>query len=134
MFLDTSGLLSLHDRRDAHHVDAARLYAEAAHLTTHNYVLAELVALINARKLPRESGLRYVADLLQHPAVEVLWVDQPFHVAAMQLLAHRLDKTYSLCDAVSFLQMQAAGETEALTTDRHFEQEGFVCLLTGPPR
>ena len=39
------------------------------------------------------------------------------------------DKTYSLCDAVSFLLMRERGITEALTTDRHFEQEGFVRLL-----
>lgn len=34
-----------------------------------------------------------------------------------------------LCDAVSFVLMRMYGETEALTTDHHFEQEGFVRLL-----
>ena len=38
-------------------------------------------------------------------------------------------RTYSLCDAVSFVLMQHYGITEALTTDHHFEQEGFVRLL-----
>jgi predicted nucleic acid-binding protein len=42
---------------------------------------------------------------------------------------HRLDKDYSLCDAVSFLLMRARGLTDALTTDKHFEQEGFRRLL-----
>jgi len=41
----------------------------------------------------------------------------------------RLDKTYSLCDAVSFVLMRQYGYTEALTTDHHFEQEGFHRLL-----
>ena len=49
----------------------------------------------------------------------------------MQLLIDRADKTYSLCDAVSFVLMRQRRMTEALTTDRHFEQEGFVRLL--PP-
>ncbi len=40
-----------------------------------------------------------------------------------------MDKTYSLCDAVSFVLMRLEGITEALTTDHHFEQEGFVRLL-----
>jgi predicted nucleic acid-binding protein len=47
----------------------------------------------------------------------------------MELLANRLDKNYSLCDAVSFVLMQTRGLTEALTTDKHFKQEGFIKLL-----
>ncbi len=50
-------------------------------------------------------------------------------LAANQLLHKRLDKTYSLCDAWSFVLMRERDETEALTTDQHFEQEGFVRLL-----
>jgi predicted nucleic acid-binding protein len=44
-------------------------------------------------------------------------------------LSDRQDKTYSLCDAVSFVLMRQRKMTDALTTDRHFEQEGFVRLL-----
>ena len=58
-----------------------------------------------------------------------LWVDETLHRAAMTLLQARLDKTYSLCDAVSFVLMQHYGITEALTTDHHFEQEELVRLL-----
>ncbi|MCY2953375.1 MAG: PIN domain-containing protein [Planctomycetota bacterium] len=129
MFLDTSGLLSLYDARDAFHANAVQLYRGAHRLITHNYVLAELAALANARNLPREGALRYIADLLDHPVIETLWVDEPLHRAALTLLSRRLDKTYSLCDAVSFLQMEERRIREALTTDRHFEQEGFTRLL-----
>lgn len=47
----------------------------------------------------------------------------------MTLLDHRSDKTYSLCDAVSFVLMHERGILEALTTDKHFVQEGFIRLL-----
>jgi predicted nucleic acid-binding protein len=47
----------------------------------------------------------------------------------MSLLLARQDKTYTLCDAVSFVLMRKRQITEALTTDRHFEQEGFRRLL-----
>ncbi len=61
------------------------------------------------------------------------WVDEQLHREAMQLLIERQDKTYSLCDAVSFVLMRQCGITEALTTDRHFEQESFVKLLQSAP-
>ena len=38
-------------------------------------------------------------------------------------------KGYSLVDCVSFLAMKHHGITEALTNDRHFEQEQLVALL-----
>lgn len=50
-------------------------------------------------------------------------------IISQKLLSDRQDKTYSLCDAVSFVLMRQRGMTGALTTDRHFEQEGFVRLL-----
>lgn len=129
MFLDTSGLLSLYDSRDSFHEDAVREFRRADRLLTHNYVLAELVALANARNLPRPDVLRYLSSLLDHPLIEILWIDEAFHRIGMDLLARRADKSYSLCDAISFLQMQERNVTESLTTDRHFEQEGLVRLL-----
>jgi uncharacterized protein len=129
MFLDTSGLLCLHDVRDAFHEDAVRALHRDERFFTHNYVLAELVALAHARNLPRRPTLHFISDLLGNPRIEVLWVDESFHRAGIDLLYRRPDKSYSLCDAVSFLQMRERGGVEALTTDQHFEQERLVRLL-----
>lgn len=129
MFLDTSGLLSLYDSRDAFHETAMREFRRADQFLTHNYVLAELVALANARNLPRQDTLRRVRNLLDNPLIELLWIDETLHRAGLDLLTRRADKAYSLCDAISFLQMRESNVTEALTTDHHFEQEGFVRLL-----
>jgi predicted nucleic acid-binding protein len=96
---------------------------------THSYVLAEFVALAHARRLPRMAALTFVSDLVENPDIETVWVDEALHHAAMALLMARPDKTYSLCDAVSFVLMRQRHVTEALTTDRHFEQEGFQRLL-----
>ncbi|MDB9310592.1 hypothetical protein PN471_18580 [Aphanizomenon sp. CS-733/32] len=59
----------------------------------------------------------------------MVWVDEILHREAMDLLLVRQDKTYSLCDAISFVLMRKKGIREALTTDKHFEQEGFTRLL-----
>lgn len=129
MLLDTSGLLCLHNRAEPSHAHARTLYQAARIRLTHSYVLAEFIALANARHLPRLPALTFVVDLADNPDIETVWVDEALHREAMALLLARQDKTYSLCDAVSFVLMRQQRLTEALTTDRHFEQEGFQRLL-----
>jgi predicted nucleic acid-binding protein len=129
MLLDTSGLLCLHNRAEPFHAHARTLYHVAQRRLTHNYVLAEFVALANARRLPRMAALSFIVDLVGSPDIETVWVDTALHREAMDLLLTRQDKTYSLCDAVSFVLMRQRHLTEALTTDHHFEQEGFQRLL-----
>jgi predicted nucleic acid-binding protein len=129
MLLDSSGLLSLLDARERRHADAVSLYQVAVRRLTHNYVLAEFVTLAIARRVPRDKSLDFVSRLLGSNSIEMIWVDETLHQAAMALLQARLDKDWSLCDAVSFVLMQRHGETEALTTDHDFEQAGFVRLL-----
>lgn len=129
MLLDTSGLLCLHHRAESFHQEAIQAY-QAAHVRlTHGYVLAEFVALAQARRIPRPAALEFVTDLVANPDIETVWAGEVLHGKAMALLQARPDKTYSLCDAVSFVLMRERGVHEALTTDRHFEQEGFRKLL-----
>jgi uncharacterized protein len=104
MLVDTSGLFCCHHAGERQHADAVRLF--------------------------RSASLSWMRQPLTCcPHVEIVWVDEDLHRAALAFLQQRLDKAYSLCDAVSFVLMRARGITEALTTDRHFEQEGFVRLL-----
>jgi predicted nucleic acid-binding protein len=129
MFLDTSGLLCCLDSSDARHSDAVTFFDAASARLTHNYVLAELVALADARRLPRAAALLFVRRLAASPDIEVIWVDSALHESALALLEAQPDKTYSLCDTVSFLLMKEHGDQEALTTDQHFDQAGFRRLL-----
>ena len=129
MLLDTSGLLCLHNRAEPLHRHTRTLYHAARMRVTHSYVLAEFVALAHARRLPRVAALTFMVDLVGNPDIEIVWVDESLHREAMALLLARQDKTYSLCDAISFVLMRQRHLTEALTTDRHFEQEGFQRLL-----
>jgi len=129
MLLDTSGLLCLHFSTEPLHTQACVEYQKATTRSTHSYIIAEYIALASARRLSRSSALNFVVDLLSNPDIETIWFDEPINRAAVELLIMRQDKTYSLCDAVSFILMRQRGFIEALTTDRHFEQEGFVRLL-----
>lgn len=129
MFLDTSGFYALLDASEARHTAARTELARAVTPFTHAYVLAELVPLAQIRGLPRSGMLDFISVLIESGEVEVVWPGRELHVTAHKLLLARPDKAYSLCDAVSFVLMRERGEREALTTDHHFEQEGFVRLL-----
>jgi len=130
MLLDTSGLLCLNYQTEPFHSKAVEEYEKAIVHLTHSYIIAEYVALATARRFPRKLVLDFITDLLADPDIKFVWVDELLHREAVKLLTLRLDKTYSLCDSVSFVIMRQHQITEALTTDKHFEQEGFIRLLS----
>ncbi len=129
IFLDTSGLLCIHDGKDVRNAEAINLFIKAKRILTTNYILAEFVPLSYVRGQNRQETLSFIDDFLKISRLEIVWVNETLHNRAMKLLSDRRDKNYSLCDAVSFVVMRERGISEALTTDRHFEQEGFVKLL-----
>ena|SRR5947209_19608874 len=102
MLLDTSGLLCLHHGAELFHAQARAAYREARIRFTHGYVVAEFVALAEARRLHRLAALAFVADLLENPDIETEWVDEPLHREALSLLFARPDKAYSLCRCCQF--------------------------------
>lgn len=129
MLIDTSGWLSAYHKDEPQHAEAVKFYDAARFRVTHSYILAEFVPLAQVRKLPRKISLEFTRRILDDEEVELIWVDENLHRRAVELLQRREDKNYSLCDAVSFVIMNERGISEALTTDKHFEQENFVRLL-----
>ncbi|MEG3436202.1 PIN domain-containing protein [Pannus brasiliensis CCIBt3594] len=129
ILLDTSGLLCYVHENEPQHREAVQILDNTGRSLTRSYVLSEFVALAQARHYPRFHSLNFIIALLENPDIDTVWVDESLHREAMDLLLARPDKTYSLCDAVSFVLMRQRGLDEALTTDRHFEREGFRRLL-----
>ncbi len=125
MLIDTSGFFSLTSEADAHHAAAAEACQKSRRRITTGYVLAQYVALALVRGLPRAGVLAFSEEILNDESIEIIWVDEGLHRRAVELMRERQDKTYSLCDAVSFVIMRERGIADALTTDRHFEQEGY---------
>jgi len=129
MMVDTSGLFCLFDKKEPLHARSVAEFATARTRLIHNYVLAEFVPLVRSRGFDAVAGLNFAARVTVADDLTLVWVDSEIHDAAVQLLRERPDKNYSLCDAVSFVLMRRYNLRDALTTDRHFEQEGFARLL-----
>ena len=98
-------------------------------VVTTNYILSELIVLLSSRGRQRLVVLNFIETIRSDDWVEILHIDKTLDQKAWQFLAKRLDKKWSLVDAVSFIVMQERALTEALTADHHFEQAGFVRLL-----
>ena len=99
-------------------------------ILTTNYVLTELVALLNRRvRSSRVQQIQQIEMLRTSDWIEIVHVDAALDEAAWQRLKARSDKTWSLMDCTSFVLMQRRGIVEALTTDHHFEQAGLTRLL-----
>jgi predicted nucleic acid-binding protein len=129
MLIDTSGFLCLYEKGEPDHERALAFYDAATARLTTNYVLTEYTALAQVRGIPRLEIIKFSTRILEDEEIEIVWVDERLHRQAVELLEQREDKTYSLCDAASFILMRGRGISEALTTDKHFEQEGFTRLL-----
>lgn len=61
--------------------------------------------------------------------VQILYIGKEMDTLAWKLCKSRLDKAWSLVDCSSFVIMQKLDIQEALTTDQHFGQAGFIRLL-----
>lgn len=134
IFVDTAGWAVLFVRTEPQHTQASALLRQwkqqGRRLVTTNYVLVELTSLfISPLRVPRPTQFRYIDAIKTAPYVEVVHVDPALDAAAWALLKSRPDKEWSLVDAASFVVMQERGIIEALTTDHHFEQAGFMRLL-----
>lgn len=135
LFVDTSGWAYLLDRHDPFHNEVRAVYQHALGqrrlLVTTNYVIAELVPLLASRsRIPRQQIFRFIDALKSAPHIEIIHIDALIDAESWELLKSRVDKEWSLVDASSFVIMTMHEMTEALTTDHHFTQAGFVRLPT----
>jgi uncharacterized protein len=79
-------------------------------------------------KLRREVGMA-VLRLQNDPDIHIVAQTRSGFLDGLTLYNGRPDKGYSLTDCISMQTMRLEGITDALTNDRHFEQEGFRALF-----
>nr|VFK12649.1 MAG: hypothetical protein BECKLPF1236B_GA0070989_103913 [Candidatus Kentron sp. LPFa] len=125
--------------RDEFHTRALQLADEIdRRLITTEAVLIEIGNAL--AKLPwRELAVSALNDLRDDGSVEILSVGPELFSKALAFYSHRMDKEWGRAlfifrfarDCVSFVVMKERKLTDALTTDRHFEQAGFKMLLRG---
>lgn len=90
-----------------------------------NEVLGEFLTFFAGADWLRDRASRTVLVLLKDPDIRVIPQSRESFLDGLELYRQRPDKSYSLTDCISMQTMRRHAITEALTNDRHFEQEGF---------
>lgn len=126
VFVDTSALLAVLDAGDLFHSQAAaewqQLIEDDRDLVSTNYVLVETFAL-SQRRLGMEAVQTLDRDII--PILDVLWLDEMLHRAAVTAVLTASRRRLSLVDCASFEAMRQHGLSQAFTFDRHFAEQGF---------
>jgi predicted nucleic acid-binding protein len=128
IFVDTSAIYAWADAADPHHDTAVgRLQAlldAGEGLLTHNYVLVESIALLQARL-----GVAAAAKLAGDAAAFVIeWVDEDLHASGIRELERSRRRRVSLVDHISFLVMKRRRVMTAFAFDPDFAAAGFRLL------
>ena len=125
IFLDTSAIYAWTDAADPNHRPAVRYLQEIVErgdeLLTHNYVLVESVALLQAR-LGVDAAIKLAGD---SAAFTIEWVDDDVHASGIRALAQSKKRHLSLVDHISFLVMRRRRVATAFAFDSNFTAEGF---------
>ena len=125
IFLDTSAIYAWADAADSNHGVAVRrlqaILQSGEELVTHNYVLVESTALLQAR-LGLAAAVKLAKD---SPAFVIDWVDDDLHASGIRELERSRKRRVSLVDHISFLVMRRRRVAVAFAFDPDFASAGF---------
>jgi len=116
VFVDTSALLAMLDRREQNHLAAKAawedLISRDEDLVCTNYVLVETFALAQSR-LGMEAVRVFQDDVA--PLLRVEWVDAQSHASSVAALLTAARRQLSLVDCASFDAMRGVWESRLLS-------------------
>jgi len=131
VYADTSYWLALFHKKDQYHQLALEASAclPNAIIVTSEAVLTEFLNF--ASKYPKfaPAAVKAVREILDDANVQTEHLTHGRFLDALDLYEDRPDKTYSLTDCISMCLMKDKDIVDILTTDHHFEQEGFTILM-----
>jgi predicted nucleic acid-binding protein len=132
VFLDSAYLIALGVPADQHHAQAVELFqaisAARIRIVTNRAVLLEVGSSLSKIRF-RPAAINLLDKMQKSSVVEIVPVTEELSGAGWKLFCRRPDKEWSWTDCISFIVMRERGIKQALTTDEHFEQAGFVALL-----
>ena len=132
VFVDTVAWIAWNNPQDALHSRTrhvmGNLRKQNTQFVTTEFILLEVADALATQKL-RSQTVVFLNKLRQQPDLQIISAGSGLLTAGWTLYQQRLDKEWGLTDCTSFVVMTRARITQAVTSDRHFQQAGFVPLL-----
>jgi len=133
VFVDSGAFFALAVADDHSHSAAKNVFTQAAaerwQLITTNMVVIETYALFLSRTRQGRAAAIEFLDRLERAAIRVERARLADEQRAIALVRAHADKTYSLCDALSFVVMERLRITDAIAYDRDFREYGRFALI-----
>jgi predicted nucleic acid-binding protein len=135
VFVDTVAWLALLNANDTLHHQAQQVMTELrqqkAQLVTTEFVLLEVADALAAPSV-RSRTVAFINGLRQLAVLQIIPINQQHLDDSWTLYSQRPDKGWGLTDCTSFVVMTQEQINQAFTSDHHFEQAGFIKLLSFP--
>ncbi len=132
VFVDTSGLYALGDRRDPLRAAAEQRVvnrvSSGARLVLTDYILDEACTLAKVRA-GSQAALRLLQLVEHSEGFRIEWIGPDRFETAKAYFRKHADHDYSFTDCTSFVVMRELHLRDALTSDHHFAEAGFRGLL-----
>jgi predicted nucleic acid-binding protein len=132
VFVDTAAWLALLNIDDIWHQQAKKIRLELVKqnyiFITTEFILLEVGNALCSQSL-RKNTANFLNNIYQLKSIKIITLSQELFQLGLSLYEQRLDKDWGLTDCISFVVMQREQIQEAFTSDKHFEQAGFIRLL-----
>jgi len=132
IFVDTSALIALGNKRDAFHLPAIRIKEELKqtnrHLVTTSAILLEFGNSFSSVTL-KPVAIKFLEAIRQSKKWNCIDINDVILKKGFESYKKMADKEWGLVDCTSIVLAKEMGIQEIFTTDHHFEQAGFTILL-----
>jgi predicted nucleic acid-binding protein len=130
-FLDASFWIAYRDERQNLHEQAKRILAAVFRRRTRFVTTLPVLCETHAH-FSRNAKKKHliIQDFDNNPLVQIEAITHADQQQAFELLRSQTDKTYSLCDAISFVIIRRLGLKQVLSFDNHFRQFGEFEILS----
>lgn len=129
VFVDTSALVALFDRKDAHHPKAKtileRMKKERVKLLISDYVFDESITTVLSAA-GHETAVSVGDFMMGSKLIEIVRLDEAVQLKAWDYFKKRPDKLFSFTDCTSFVLMKELHIHRYFSFDGDFRQAGFV--------